>query len=290
MKNYKNKTIVAIGAHHDDIELFCGGTLVKYIKDGWDAVYIVATTSPHYHLTEEKEFLSNEDTINMRKKEAEQGAKIIGANEVHFWDFKSMYWYKENTHKRLFLDGIRSSTETFSHLKENVPGREFILTASDIPDIVQYVADFLEERNPDIILTHSPDDESIEHYATGLLVFRATMSLLKKGKNIKLFGWEPGGGGPLVNSFAPTHYVDVTETIDVKCKAVKVFHSQIVDHDTSKFVDWCYSRAQIYGNLIGVKYAEPFISFNNTKHMFKGWEKVCVPATYDVSKATMEFM
>jgi len=35
--------IVAIGAHPDDVEFGCGGTLIRFIKSGWEVQLIVMT-------------------------------------------------------------------------------------------------------------------------------------------------------------------------------------------------------------------------------------------------------
>lgn len=37
--------IVAIGAHPDDVEFGCGGTLIRFIKSGWEVQLIVMTCS-----------------------------------------------------------------------------------------------------------------------------------------------------------------------------------------------------------------------------------------------------
>jgi len=39
--------ILAVGAHYDDIELGCGGTLLKHIKSG-DEIYLAITSSDEF--------------------------------------------------------------------------------------------------------------------------------------------------------------------------------------------------------------------------------------------------
>lgn len=64
--------ILALGAHPDDIECGCGGTLVKYANNGHRIFMMVMT---------EGERAAPE---NMRKREQEQAAKSLQAEQV-FW-------------------------------------------------------------------------------------------------------------------------------------------------------------------------------------------------------------
>lgn len=62
--------ILAIGAHPDDIELGCAGTLIKYAKGGHD-VYL-------YVITEGREGGDS----SVRRQEQEEAAKRMGATEL----------------------------------------------------------------------------------------------------------------------------------------------------------------------------------------------------------------
>jgi LmbE family N-acetylglucosaminyl deacetylase len=44
-KSNKSKVVMAIGAHPDDIEFGCGGTLLKHVKDGDTIIYVCMTGS-----------------------------------------------------------------------------------------------------------------------------------------------------------------------------------------------------------------------------------------------------
>jgi LmbE family N-acetylglucosaminyl deacetylase len=67
--------ILAVGAHPDDVEVGCGGTLVQYTQKGHE-VYILVLSHGE---------ASGDPQI--RKKECELAAKIIGA-EIFFGDLK----------------------------------------------------------------------------------------------------------------------------------------------------------------------------------------------------------
>jgi len=66
--------VLAVGAHPDDIEQFCGGTLILLAKAGFD-ITIVAMTSGECGSKE----LSAEEIVVIRARESEEGAREIGA-------------------------------------------------------------------------------------------------------------------------------------------------------------------------------------------------------------------
>lgn len=282
-------TIVAIGAHHDDVELRSGGTLAKYVRHGWRVVYAVATTTPHYHPWPEEQasgrYRSNEDVMELRKQESRQGAAVLGISDVNFFDFKSLYWYADGTIKRRYFDGDETTMEDFRYLSEKLPGREFIVTASHSAAALEFLCDFLVEKDADIVLTHFPDDAHGEHYATALFVCGGVRQLVAAGRKIELYAWEQGGAGNLTTSFAPTHYVDITETIDLKCKALMSFISQFADHNPEMFAKRARKKAREYGATIGMEYAEPFMKFQVPA---VSQMDVHIPTTYDAGKTTCD--
>jgi len=64
--------ILAIGAHPDDIEFGCGGTLIKYVDMGHDIYLLVLTEG------------EGGGGKNERKREQERAARIMGAKRL-FW-------------------------------------------------------------------------------------------------------------------------------------------------------------------------------------------------------------
>lgn len=64
--------ILAIGAHPDDIEIGCGGTLIKYIRAGHNVFLYIATHG------------SFGGNGNLRSKEMAASAKQMGASDL-FW-------------------------------------------------------------------------------------------------------------------------------------------------------------------------------------------------------------
>jgi LmbE family N-acetylglucosaminyl deacetylase len=62
--------IAAIGAHPDDIEFMCGGTLAYYAKNGASVYNLILSNGELCH------------DAKVRCDEAKQAAKILGVKEV----------------------------------------------------------------------------------------------------------------------------------------------------------------------------------------------------------------
>jgi LmbE family N-acetylglucosaminyl deacetylase len=67
------KTILAIGAHYDDVEMGCGGTLCQHVKNG-DKVYVAITSSDDPYAGSTKE----------RGKEQKKCDSITGFETIMF--------------------------------------------------------------------------------------------------------------------------------------------------------------------------------------------------------------
>lgn len=68
--------ILAIGAHPDDIEFGCGGSLIKYARAGHNVYLLVLTTGEVGGSPE------------VRQKEQEAAAKIIGVKDLYWGGFE----------------------------------------------------------------------------------------------------------------------------------------------------------------------------------------------------------
>ncbi len=81
---------------------------------------------------------------------------------------------------------------------------------------------FLDDHEVQIVLTQKMDDPHLEHYAVALWVFTAVHNLTNFGMPIDLYGWGEADARYPMNSFAPTHYIDISKTINIKCKSLEV--------------------------------------------------------------------
>ena len=219
--------ILAIGAHPDDIEFTCGGTLLKYRAAG-HKIFVALTTSGNIgsNVIEGREKIAA-----IREAEQLEAAKLYGA-EVRFLRYND--------------EGLVDSEEV----------RRSILNA-------------MRWANPDVIFTNYPGDMSTDHNVTSTLVGRMMLSL--PGKNVpadeppitktpSLFYWDTAAG----LHFEPEAYVDITDTMEMKLKALELHKSQFAWMDTFQAVtltEHCRLLGAFRGLAIGCKYAEGFRAY-----------------------------
>lgn len=216
--------ILAVGAHPDDLEINCSGTLVKCAKRGDVVITCHVCTGDLGH-----EIIQPEELAKIRGAEAQNAGKLAGI-EVLSGGFGDMDIYDNNKAAR-----------------------------DRMVDIIRYA-------DPDLIITHPPDDYHADHTAVSRLVFDASFAATvphyktkvdKVAKLTPLYYMDVLTG---VN-FNPTEYVDITDEIDLKLQMLACHESQIVwlrDHDNVDMLDMVKSCARVRGYQCGVTYAEGF--------------------------------
>jgi LmbE family N-acetylglucosaminyl deacetylase len=78
----RKRNILAVGAHADDIEIGCGGTVAQHVKKGDDVILLIMG-APFYTNYDGRVLRSSEGG----KKEMECGAKILGCKKLICLDF-----------------------------------------------------------------------------------------------------------------------------------------------------------------------------------------------------------
>ena len=95
--------ILAIGAHPDDIEFLCAGTLALYAKQGHKIFIAVATNGNVGSPT-----LSKTEISEIRKNECLQSCKLINAKLI-WMNFDDEWLYDTPESRKRFIDAIRES-------------------------------------------------------------------------------------------------------------------------------------------------------------------------------------
>ncbi|MBQ7779490.1 MAG: PIG-L family deacetylase [Clostridia bacterium] len=128
------------------------------------------------------------------------------------------------------------------------------------------VIDVIREADPDLIITHAPNDYMLDHVAVSKLVFDASFAASvphyktkvdKTAKVVPLYYMDNLTGV----DFIPTEYVDVTEEIDLKLEMLECHESQLKwmrDHDNIDFADMVKTCAKYRGYQCNAAYAEAF--------------------------------
>ncbi|MBE7034804.1 MAG: hypothetical protein E7402_01595 [Ruminococcaceae bacterium] len=144
----------------------------------------------------------------------------------------------------------------------------------DINDCIVYdnkeqrdrVVDVIRAEQPDVIITHSPNDYMPDHTAVSKLVFDASFCA-----SVPHYGTSVPGIAELTPlyymdtlagvNFMPTEYVDISSTIDLKLEMLECHESQMKwmrDHDHIDFAEFVKTCARFRGLQCGVDYAEAF--------------------------------
>ncbi|OGF46516.1 MAG: hypothetical protein A2452_01055 [Candidatus Firestonebacteria bacterium RIFOXYC2_FULL_39_67] len=215
--------ILAVGAHPDDIEILCAGTLAKYAKDGHK---IFMAHLCHGDLGGKG--ISRKELLMTRKKEAIEAGKVIGAK---------------------VFSGIASDLDLYTDRTARKKAVEII-----------------RQAEPDLIITHAPNDYMPDHRATSRLIFEASFTATLPNYKTRTKAHEPiipiyymdNAAGI---KFDPTLYVDITKTIDIKKKMLlchKSQHKWLKGHHNSGAVELIDTLAKFRGLQCGAAYAEAF--------------------------------
>jgi len=213
------QVVLVIAPHPDDEVLGCGGTIAKHVARG-DEVYLCVVTKVYPPDWPEEE-------IQMRKAECLQASEILGIKKVYFLDYPAVK-----------LDTI--------------PQKE-------LNDSIFRV---MNEVQPEIVYIPHVGDVNRDH----ALVFNAAIVAVrpKPGFTInKTLSYEvlseTEWAAPLVQkAFIPNVYVDISETLDTKIRAMSAYVMELYDFPHPRSLEAIANLAKRRGASMGVKAAEAF--------------------------------
>ena len=225
--------ILAIAAHPDDIELSCGGTIIRHTLAG-QAVGIIDLTEGE---------LSTRGTVELRYKEANAAAEVMGVKVRHNLKMADGFFKNDEAHQRMIIPYLR-------HYR---------------PEIV--IANALADRHPD----HSRGGRLAADacFYSGLRKIETTWNgqPQEPWRPKRVFHYIQD------RLYEPTFIVDITSSFAKKYEAIKCYKSQFHDPESSEpisyiategFFDTLLYKDGVWGKRIGVKYGEGFISENMT--------------------------
>jgi LmbE family N-acetylglucosaminyl deacetylase len=223
--------VLAIGAHPDDLDISCGGTLIRLARGGVRVVMAVMTDGRANPTGDP------EGVAMRRRRESQRSADLAGAE---------LAWLG-------FPDG---------RLVDGEPARNSLI-------------ELMMRVQPDLIITHAPDDYHSDHVTTSRLVM-ATVQM----------AWSPPAGlegeplrkpvpvafMPPANgiNFLPEEYVDVSEVWETKLQMALSHRSQYLPwpppeeaplqepHEQYYFARLARVVDEFYGLQCWCRYAEAF--------------------------------
>ena len=96
-------TLLAFGAHPDDIEIGCGGTVRRLIEQGWRAVQVCVTSGEAGSSTIDQATLAA-----TREREARRAAEVLGSERVEFLRAPDGLTHYSREQKIAVIDLIRA--------------------------------------------------------------------------------------------------------------------------------------------------------------------------------------
>ena len=229
--------ILAFGAHPDDIELGCAGTLLVEKLNNKKLGIIDLTRGE----------LGTRGTAEIREQEAADGAKILGVDVRENLEFADGFFINDETHQRRIIQIIR-------------------------------------KYQPEVILCNAPEDRHPDHGKASQLVEDALfLSGLRKietydGTELQKV-WRPTYLFNYIQDryLKPDFVIDISAVMEQKIASIRAYKTQFDNADmnepqtyisTPDFLDSIIYRAKMFGKMIGVQYAEGYISkkmigFNN---------------------------
>jgi LmbE family N-acetylglucosaminyl deacetylase len=217
-------------AHPDDAEFMCGGTVARWAREGCDVHYVCITDGSAGSNDPDT---SREQMRPVREREMRAAAEILGVSTVTFLGE---------------LDGFLEVTpETRRKVTREVRRlRPEVLVAPD-PSRLWF---------GDSYVNHT------DHRAAGSLALTAVMPDAPTRvmfRELEQEGIEPYEIPNLyLAADEPDTFVDITETIDVKLKALFAHASQL----GPEVEEWVTRRARELGERAGCEYAEGFKAFH----------------------------
>lgn len=222
--------ILAFGVHPDDVELSCAGVLLVEKKNGKKTGIIDLT----------KGELGTRGNAQTRKQEAADAAGILGVDVRDNLGMADGFFKNDEIHQLKIITAIRT-------------------------------------YQPEIVLCNAPEDRHPDHGRSSKMINDAAFlsGLMKintelNGKNQT--AWRPKYVFSYIQDkmLHPDFVVDISDVFEQKIEAIKAYKTQFHTGNeaagpetyisTPGFLDSVVYRHKWFGKMIGVEYAEGFIS------------------------------
>jgi bacillithiol biosynthesis deacetylase BshB1 len=219
--------ILAFGAHPDDVELGCGGTLAKEISLGKKAGIIDLTRGE----------LGTRGSAEIRDRESAAAAKILGVEVRENLGMRDGFFVNDEAHQMKIIQMIRKYK----------------------PEIV--LCNAVDDRHVD----HGKASKLVSDacFLSGLIKIETEL----EGANQEAWRPKVVYHFIQWKNITPDFVVDITGFTDIKIEAIMAYSSQFYKPNsnepetpiaTKNFLDSIHYRAQDLGRLIGKDHAEGY--------------------------------
>lgn len=223
--------ILAFGVHPDDVELSCAGVLLVEKNRGKKTGIIDLTRGE----------LGTRGTAETRLAESTEAARILGVDTRENLEMADGFSQNNEAHQRQIISVLRT-------------------------------------YKPEIILCNAPEDRHPDHGRSSKMVSDAAFlsglqKIVTEHNGAAQEAWRPKYVFKYIQDrfLQPDFVVDISSVFEQKVEAIKAYKTQFHLDDNNKdepetyistpdFLDSVIYRHKWFGKMIGVKYAEGFIS------------------------------
>jgi len=221
--------VLVVGAHPDDPEFGCGGSIARWVREGRPVTYVVMTRGDKGSHDPE---MTAERLMEVREAEQRAAAAALGVTDVRFLDCRDCE----------IVPSLALREQLVRIIREVRPGT--VVT-----------------HDPTLILPREGFVNHPDHRATGTAVIDACFPAaelhlafpdqltdgLTTHKVTEILFW---------STAEATHFIDISETIDQKIEALKEHRSQVREPD--KLAERIRERGKVVGQDHNMAYAEGF--------------------------------
>jgi LmbE family N-acetylglucosaminyl deacetylase len=235
------KCIVVFAAHTADAELGAGGTIAKFVSQGYRALVVIVTTSvgdPVVGTLPDRlvpDSLTPYELAALREQEAYAAAQVMG-HELEFLRLNERFFTHRG--KRYYVDFREKPPPV------ELPGTGWFGSVSpDASAFAKKVQEILLREEPEFIFTHPVTDTCYEHYLVADIMTPAyRWALQREGTSIgKLLAWEAGQDSRTFQ-MPVTGIEDITEFREIKHEALRKHVSRVnrimLDLATAREIHW----------------------------------------------------
>ena len=224
-----DRRALVISAHPDDIEFGCAGTTCRWVDEGWDVRYVIATSGQKGVQDARQD---PEEFGNRREQESKRAAEICGVTDVTFL----RYMDSEVVYGPALLKDLARQ------FRRHRPHRLVVMDPQSLPT--------------DMFVNH-PDHRFVGQAALDMTLTGGTTAAIFPELALEE-GLEPWGELEETWIFGPAggpSAVDITPSIDRKLQALQAHVSQVGEWDVGRFMR---ERLAERGKAHGYDYAETF--------------------------------
>lgn len=215
-----SKAVLVVAAHTDDEALGCGGTIARHVAED-DQVHLLFMTDG----------VGSRDVLDgaakARQKAAQQAAQVLG---------------------------VSSSTNL------NFPDNRMDSVA--LLDIVKEIEAKIQAIQPQVIYTHHLGDLNIDHQIT----HKAVLTACRPQPNFcvkEIYAFEvlsaTEWNSPNVQSFIPNVFIDITDYLPTKIKALQAYAEELREAPHSRSFEHVEVLAKHRGYTVGMMAVEGFM-------------------------------